>query len=108
MRLNWLTELRGASVTLRPYRASHVSRYHAWMSDAALLEATASEQLTLAEEHANQRAWVDDESSERTPAFADQSASIQRRARAQRALHCALASAASLFLSSLFSPCAQS
>ena len=64
MRLNWLTELRGASVTLRPYRASHVSRYHAWMSDAALLEATASEQLTLAEEHANQRAWVDDESSE--------------------------------------------
>lgn len=65
MRLNWRTQLRGTSVTLRPYRRSNVSRYHAWMSDAALRELTASEELSLEEELANQRAWVDDDSSER-------------------------------------------
>jgi len=61
MRLNWETALVGAVVTLRPYRACHVRRYHGWMSDAALREATASDELTLGEELANQRSWLDDE-----------------------------------------------
>ena len=61
MRLNWATALVGARVTLRPYRACHVRRYHGWMSDAALREATASDELTLGEELANQRSWLDDE-----------------------------------------------
>ena len=61
MRLNWNTALVGDVVTLRPYRRCHVPAYHAWMSDAALREATASDELSLEEELANQRSWVDDE-----------------------------------------------
>lgn len=61
MRLNWSTALIGNAVTLRPYRRAHVPTYHAWMSDKALREATASDELSLEEELLNQRSWVDDE-----------------------------------------------
>ena len=37
--------LVGSSVVLVPYRAGYVERYHAWMQDEALLEATASADL---------------------------------------------------------------
>lgn len=37
-------------------RASHVPRYHEWMSDPAVREATASEELTLEEEYEMQGA----------------------------------------------------
>ena len=33
MRLNWATEISGASVTLKPYRRAMVPRYHRWMAD---------------------------------------------------------------------------
>ena len=54
MRLNWDTVLVGKRVVLVPYRERYVAPYHAWMQDDALLEQTASERLTLAEERANQ------------------------------------------------------
>ncbi|KAK7241452.1 N-acetyltransferase [Aureococcus anophagefferens] len=57
MRLNWDTVLVGKRVVLVPYRERYVAPYHAWMQDDALLEQTASERLTLAEERANQASW---------------------------------------------------
>ncbi|WDK12518.1 acetyltransferase [Colletotrichum graminicola] len=44
-------------VTLVPYEAKHVERYHEWMSDPDIQEATASEPLTLEEEYENQQSW---------------------------------------------------
>ena len=38
----------------------HVERYHAWMQDPALLEATGSEPMTMEEEVENQTSWSDD------------------------------------------------
>ncbi|KAH8064174.1 transferase [Aureococcus anophagefferens] len=61
MRLNWDTVLVGKRVVLVPYRERYVAPYHAWMQDDALLEQTASERLTLAEERANQASWRDDD-----------------------------------------------
>ncbi|KAL8283141.1 hypothetical protein RQP46_005919 [Phenoliferia psychrophenolica] len=55
MLLNARTVLVGASVVLVPYRAEHVERYHQWMSDPAVREATASEELTLEEEYEMQK-----------------------------------------------------
>ena len=60
MRLNATTHIRGPSITLVPYRARHVARYHGWMEDAALREATASERLTAEEEAEMQRSWRQD------------------------------------------------
>ena len=62
MRLNEALSLagdaeKGRGVTLIPYQPQHVCTYHGWMQDAELLEATASEQLTLEEEEANCRSW---------------------------------------------------
>ena len=54
------THITGPTVTLVPYRARHVPRYHGWMEDAELREATASERLSLAEEEAMQRSWQED------------------------------------------------
>ncbi|KAF6845051.1 N-acetyltransferase 9-like protein, partial [Colletotrichum musicola] len=45
------------AVTLVPYEARHVERYHEWMSDPDMQEATASEPLTLEEEYENQQSW---------------------------------------------------
>jgi len=46
---------------LVPYRPQHVPRYHEWMRDPALLEATASEPLSLEEEYEMQSSWKDDD-----------------------------------------------
>ena len=61
MRANADLALVGRRVVLVPYAARYVETYHRWMQDAALLEATASEKLTLEEERENQRSWQTDE-----------------------------------------------
>ncbi|KAK1979302.1 N-acetyltransferase [Colletotrichum cereale] len=57
MRLNEQTVIATSRVTLVPYEARHVERYHEWMSDPDIQEATASEPLTLEEEYENQQSW---------------------------------------------------
>ncbi|KAK2029689.1 N-acetyltransferase [Colletotrichum zoysiae] len=58
MRLNeHIAAITTPQVTLVPYEARHVERYHEWMSDADIQEATASEPLTLEEEYENQQSW---------------------------------------------------
>ncbi|GAA5825263.1 hypothetical protein JCM3770_003500 [Rhodotorula araucariae] len=57
MRLNEATTLVNGRLVLRPYRRWHVPRYSEWMADDALREATASERLTLDEEHEMQNSW---------------------------------------------------
>lgn len=49
-----------SSSLLVPYREEHVQKYHHWMQDQALLEATASERLTLQEEYENMSSWRSD------------------------------------------------
>ncbi len=61
MRLNEALRLEGERVSLVPYRSQHVKTYHAWMQDAALLAATASERLSLEEEYENCASWHADE-----------------------------------------------
>ncbi|SGY34971.1 BQ5605_C002g01709 [Microbotryum silenes-dioicae] len=74
---NQSTALLGPRVILVPYRSvphgpldeamrHHVPRYHEWMSDPAVREATASEPLTLEEEFAMQESWRVDQDSEHT------------------------------------------
>lgn len=58
MRLNESTTLVNGRVVLRPYRSWHVPRYHDWMQSDHLREATASDRLSLDQEHAMQRASV--------------------------------------------------
>ncbi|KAK3148116.1 hypothetical protein QOZ80_3BG0290890 [Eleusine coracana subsp. coracana] len=48
----------GERVVLVPYLREHVPRYHEWMQDPALLEATASEPLSLAQEFDVHRSWT--------------------------------------------------
>ena len=60
MRDNWQLALAGPKAVLVPYRRRHVAAYHAWMKSEALLEATASEPLSLAEEYDMQQSWRDD------------------------------------------------
>jgi RimJ/RimL family protein N-acetyltransferase len=43
-----------------PYERVHVPKYHEWMSIPALLEATASEPLSLEQEYHNQISWKED------------------------------------------------
>ncbi|KAI2629085.1 GNAT domain-containing protein [Hypomontagnella submonticulosa] len=57
MRSNENIAISTNRVLLVPYDAHHVPRYHEWMEDAAIREATASERLTLAEEYENQKSW---------------------------------------------------
>lgn len=61
MRANESTVLVGEKVALVPYRTEHVPTYHTWMESPELREQTASERLTLEQEHAMQRAWHLDE-----------------------------------------------
>ncbi|KAI1338986.1 acetyltransferase domain-containing protein [Xylariaceae sp. FL0016] len=57
MRLNEHTAVSASNVLLVPYDARHVLKYHEWMSDPAIREATASDELTLEEEFENQQSW---------------------------------------------------
>lgn len=52
--------LEGEKVILVPYMKEHVPRYHVWMQDPAILQATASEPLTLDQEYEMQLSWVQD------------------------------------------------
>ena len=61
MRHNANLVLRGARCTLVPYRREHVARYHEWMKDPAIQEATASEPLSLEKEHEMCDEWASDE-----------------------------------------------
>lgn len=56
---NARTSLLSPCGTLRldPYTPAHVPAYHAWMTSPALLAATGSEPLSLAEEAASCAAW---------------------------------------------------
>ncbi|KAJ0419316.1 GNAT domain-containing protein [Aspergillus carlsbadensis] len=60
MLLNATTAISTSKVLLVPYSKWHVPRYHEWMKDEEIQEATASEPLTLEEEYAMQRSWRDD------------------------------------------------
>ncbi|KAJ5708262.1 hypothetical protein N7488_008063 [Penicillium malachiteum] len=57
MLLNAETALSTSKVLLVPYSSWHVPRYHEWMQDEEIQEATASEPLTLDEEYSMQRSW---------------------------------------------------
>ncbi|WIA12789.1 hypothetical protein OEZ85_006420 [Tetradesmus obliquus] len=61
MKLNANTTIEGQKVVLVPYRKEHVARYHEWMQDPALQEATASEPLSIEEEYDMQRKWAEDD-----------------------------------------------
>ncbi|RWR71886.1 N-acetyltransferase 9-like protein isoform X1 [Cinnamomum micranthum f. kanehirae] len=52
--------LVGKKVILVPYMNKHVPKYHEWMQDPFLLEATGSEPLTLEEEYDMQLSWTQD------------------------------------------------
>ncbi|PIN17528.1 putative phosphoglucosamine acetyltransferase [Handroanthus impetiginosus] len=52
--------LEGEKVILVPYMKEHVPKYHQWMQDPAILQATASEPLTLDQEYDMQISWVQD------------------------------------------------
>ncbi|KAL6499244.1 GCN5-related N-acetyltransferase 9 [Orobanche hederae] len=52
--------LEGERVVLVPYMKEHVPKYHIWMQDPTILQATASELLTLDQEYEMQLSWVQD------------------------------------------------
>ncbi|KAL4797587.1 GNAT domain-containing protein [Aspergillus venezuelensis] len=60
MRLNTTTALSTPRTLLVPYSAWHVPRYHEWMKDEEIQQATASEPLSIEEEYAMQRSWRED------------------------------------------------
>ncbi|KAK5365882.1 hypothetical protein LTR20_009508 [Exophiala xenobiotica] len=57
MRINEDTAVATEKVLLVPYSAHHVPKYHEWMRDPEIQQATASEPLTLDEEYAMQQSW---------------------------------------------------
>ncbi|PKY02108.1 hypothetical protein P168DRAFT_283861 [Aspergillus campestris IBT 28561] len=60
MLFNAQTAISTSAVLLVPYYSWHVPRYHEWMQDEEIQEATASEPLTLEGEYAMQRSWRND------------------------------------------------
>ncbi|KAF3443301.1 hypothetical protein FNV43_RR12983 [Rhamnella rubrinervis] len=55
-----VVSLEGDRVILVPYMKEHVPKYHDWMQDQALLQATGSEPLTLDQEYRMQLSWNQD------------------------------------------------
>ncbi|BCS24089.1 uncharacterized protein APUU_40533A [Aspergillus puulaauensis] len=60
MLLNTTTAISTPKVLLVPYSKWHVPRYHEWMKDEEIQQATASEPLSLDEEYAMQQSWRND------------------------------------------------
>ncbi|PYI06560.1 N-acetyltransferase [Aspergillus sclerotiicarbonarius CBS 121057] len=60
MLLNAKTAISTSMVLLVPYSKWHVPRYHEWMQDEEIQEATASEPLSIGEEYAMQQSWRQD------------------------------------------------
>ncbi|GAD96439.1 N-acetyltransferase [Paecilomyces variotii No. 5] len=60
MLINANTAVSTSSVLLVPYSKCHVPKYHEWMKDPEIQEATASEPLTLEEEYSMQQSWRND------------------------------------------------
>ncbi|KAL2340377.1 hypothetical protein Fmac_008317 [Flemingia macrophylla] len=56
--------LEGEKVILVPYMEAHVPKYHEWMKDPSLLQATGSEPLTLQQEYHMQLSWSRDPNKE--------------------------------------------
>ncbi|KAE8720285.1 N-acetyltransferase 9 [Hibiscus syriacus] len=52
--------LEGRKVIMVPYMEAHVPKYHMWMQDPALLQATGSEPLSLQQEYDMQLSWNQD------------------------------------------------
>ncbi|GMH10997.1 hypothetical protein Nepgr_012838 [Nepenthes gracilis] len=52
--------LEGEKLILVPYMKEHVPKYHLWMQDPTLLQATGSEPLTLDQEYDMQLSWIQD------------------------------------------------
>ncbi|VFQ93756.1 unnamed protein product [Cuscuta campestris] len=52
--------VEGEKVMLVPYMRDHVLKYHLWMQNYSLLQATGSEPLTLDEEYHMQLSWTQD------------------------------------------------
>ncbi|XP_011172332.1 N-acetyltransferase 9-like protein isoform X2 [Solenopsis invicta] len=61
MRKNMDTRISGTNVILVPYQEKHVAKYHEWMKSPTLQYLTSSEPLTLEEEFAMQKRWLEDE-----------------------------------------------
>ncbi|KAI3334390.1 acetyltransferase domain-containing protein [Ustulina deusta] len=57
MRINEDLAVSTSKILLVPYDSHHVERYHQWMQNEDLREATASDLLTLDEEYENQQSW---------------------------------------------------
>lgn len=55
--------LEGKKAILVPYMREHVPKYHQWMQDPDLLQATGSEPLTLDQEYEMQLSWTQDPNS---------------------------------------------
>ncbi|KAK5993863.1 N-acetyltransferase 9-like protein [Cladobotryum mycophilum] len=57
MKVNEKIAVATNKVLLVPYEAHHVVKYHGWMQDPDIQEATASEPMSLEEEYENQQSW---------------------------------------------------
>lgn len=61
MKINEKTVIYGSRVILVPYEKEHVEKYHGWMQSEEILQATASEPLTIENEYKMQESWREDE-----------------------------------------------
>ncbi|KAH7401770.1 GNAT domain-containing protein [Phaeosphaeria sp. MPI-PUGE-AT-0046c] len=57
MKLNEHEAILTSRLLLVPYSTHHVPTYHEWMQDEEIQKATASDPLSLPEEHAMQQSW---------------------------------------------------
>uniref|UniRef100_A0A1B0GNM9 Uncharacterized protein n=1 Tax=Phlebotomus papatasi TaxID=29031 RepID=A0A1B0GNM9_PHLPP len=53
-------KIESSRVILVPYEEKHVPKYHEWMKNPDLQEATSSSPLSLQEEYQMQKSWRDD------------------------------------------------